>query len=244
MSENQIKELEDEIQSLHDSIENDQADIQIKREELKNLKDPKWKEKEEQKKVKAFLVKANVNLEKWSIEESEQFKNAYIEDTRVIAFSSKPKIKISEYQKVCFDVSIISKILAYYQGNYSSKIRLYIKKSSIIIFHDGEIWGYLPNLEEDDYDEEIFEDFKKIKFKKKTEIEKILELQELIDKAKNLIFAAQDIDCTIDYPYCKEIEIEKPNASMGKELSNVRSTLEWMDNKCWSYQRLNGKKKD
>jgi len=74
--------------------------------------------------------------------------------------------------------------------------------------------------------------------KKKIEIKKIMELQELIDKAKNLIFAAQDIDCTIDYPYCKEIEIEKPNASMSKELSNVRSTLEWMDNMCWSYQRL------
>lgn len=238
MSANKIKELEDEIQSLHDLIEEKEANLQIKREELKNLKDPKWKEKEEQEKVKAFLVSANVNLEKWSVDESEQFKNAYIEDTRVIAFSAKPKIDISEYQKVCFDVSPISKILSYYQGNYSSKIKLYIKKDSVIIFHDGKIWGYLANLEEDDYDEEVFEDFKKLKSKNKTEIEKIMELQELIDKAKNLIFAAQDIDCTIDYPYCKEIEIEKPNTSMNKELSNVRSTLEWMDNMCWAYQRL------
>jgi len=75
--------------------------------------------------------------------------------------------------------------------------------------------------------------------KKKSEIEKIMELQEIIDKAKNLIFTAQDIDCTIDYPYCPEIENDDRNTeSMGSELSTIRSYLEWMDNKCWSYQRL------
>lgn len=74
--------------------------------------------------------------------------------------------------------------------------------------------------------------------KKKIEIKKILELRELIDKAKNLIFAAQDIDVTIDYPYCAELEKDDRYSSMSSELLDVRSTLEWMDNMCWHYQRL------
>jgi len=97
MSASKIKELENEIQSLHDSIEENQSDLYIKREELKNLKDPKWEEKEEQQKIKEFLEKAKVDLEKWSIVESGQLKNAYIEDTRVMAFSNKPKIDLSKY---------------------------------------------------------------------------------------------------------------------------------------------------
>ena len=77
------------------------------------------------------------------------------------------------------------------------------------------------------------------KEKQKIEIKKIMELQDLIDRAKNLIFAAQDIDVTIDYPYCPAIQEDDRNTeSMGCELSTIRSYLEWMDNKCWSYKRL------
>jgi len=109
--------------------------------------------------------------------------------------------------------------------------------SDLLIFHDGKIWGYLANREADDEEEEVVIPI--VKGKHTTEFGKILELQKLIDKAKNLIFAAQDIDCTIDYPYCPEIENDDRNTeSMGSELSIIRSYLEWMDNKCWSYQRL------
>lgn len=237
MSENKIKELEDEIQSLHDSIEEKEANLQIKREELKNLNDPKWEEKEEQKKIKIFLKNAEVNLDKWQIVEEKYLKNAYIEDSHVMAISAKSKIDLSNYQKICFPSHIIHRLLGYYLKNSpNNTMKLYFNTpDNPLIFHDGKIWSYTTYLIDEDEDEE-FEEPKEVGSKKKTAIEKIIELQELIDKAKNLIFAAQDIDLTIDYPYCREIEIGKPNASMGKQLAEIRSTLEWMDNMCWAYR--------
>ncbi len=244
MSENLIKTIEDEIQSLHDSIEGEQAELYNKREELKNLKDPNWKEKEEQLKVKEFLEKANVNLEKWSLVEEDFLKGAYIEESRVMAFSAKPKVNVSKHRKICFDLSTLFKFLSHYQGNYSTTIKLYTDDSGHhLIFHDENIWGYLAKVDVYEGGDE-FEETKEIvvkivEGKHKTEIEKIVELQELLNKAKNLIFAAQDIAGTIEFPYCLEIQEDDRNTeSMRCELSIIRSYLEWMDNKCWSYWRL------
>lgn len=199
-------------------------------------------------KTEAFLVNAEVNQNEW-IKTQHFVENRkieiYMESKEIMGFSHEEFPMVRDAEDVVIDFKMLKEMLSLFERNgENNAIILYVKKNRPLFITDEKIWGMIaPRVEDTEEVEKEIKESREIivpivEGKHTTELGKIMELQKLIDKAKNLIFAAQNIDCTIDYPYCKEIEIGKPNASMSKQLAEIRSTLEWMDNMCWAYQGL------
>jgi hypothetical protein len=155
-----VNELENEIQSLHNSIKKIQIDLKAKTEQLRNLKDPNRKEREEQQKVKTFLENAHVNFEEWEILKEGSLKGAYIHHshTFAIATTSQFPLKESEYTSILLNYYQLREIVKYFEANeeISGYFKLYLSKdlSKLNIGRENILALLAPCVSDEDEEEE------------------------------------------------------------------------------------------